>query len=371
MGSVKLDPLFKKSSTGKLCSWSIDVVGDTYFETYGYVGMKQTTTPGTKCEPKNVGRANALTAEQQAQAEAKSKWEKKQKSSNYMLSPDAAMRGDSSELVEGGLLPMLAHKFSDQAEKLVYPCFVQPKLDGHRCIAMPEGSLWSRTRKPIMSVPHINLAVQDVVLLKEGPLPLDGELYTHEYRAKFEELTHFIRQSQPELGCEIVQYHIYDVVAPSMTFRQRLAYMKQAVNLKAGPIKLVDTIEVANEDELMVAFEDFLAQGYEGAIARNADGLYVGKRSYDLLKIKQFDDAEFLCIGVEEGRGKLAGHAIFVCDAGNEVSFRAKMKGEQAALKKYFSNPGLVVDRQVTVKYQGKTKYGIPRFPVAIRIREE
>ncbi len=135
---------------------------------------------------------------------------------------------------------------------------------------------------------------------------------------------------------------------------------------------LAETREVVNEDELMLAFEDFLAQGYEGAIARNADGLYVNKRSYDLLKIKQFDDAELECIGVEDGKGKMAGHAIFVCKTKDGAEFRAKMKGEHATLAKFVSNPGLVVGKQVTVKYQGLTnKNGVPRFPVALRIREE
>ncbi len=120
----------------------------------------------------------------------------------------------------------------------------------------------------------------------------------------------------------------------------------------------------------MVMFQKYLDDGYEGAIARNVSGCYVGKRSYDLLKIKEFLDAEFEVIGVEEGRGKLTGHGIFVCKTANGAEFRAKMVGDTAALKQYYQDASLAVGRQLTVKFQGLTKNGIPRFPVALRFAE-
>lgn len=129
---------------------------------------------------------------------------------------------------------------------------------------------------------------------------------------------------------------------------------------------------MANEDEMMLAFEKFLEQGYEGLMVRNMKARYVNKRSYDLQKVKEFQDSEFTVTGVEEGRGKLAGHAIFVCKTSSGVEFRAKMKGETSALKKYFEHPELALGKQLTVKYQGVTnKSGVPRFPVGIRFKED
>lgn len=363
--AIHFSKLYKKSSTGKLLSWYVWAEANTVFEEHGQVGGKLQCTPGTVCTGKQ-GRSD----EEQATAEAKSRWEKKQKAGNYVLSAEAAMAGASSELVEGGLLPMLAHKFSEAGDKIKYPAFVQPKLDGHRCIEDPSDySLWSRTRKRITGVPHI---AEVLKIFQAGRLcwPLDGELYNHAYRNKFEELSSFIRSAVPKPGYEVVQYHVYDVVIPGHTFRERYAFLQETIPL-FEQVHLVETREVANEDELMLAFEDFLAQGYEGAIARNADGLYVNKRSYDLLKIKQFMDSEFLCIGVEEGRGKMEGHAIFKCSIPGGGDFAAKMKGPQEELKKFFERPELVVGKQVTVKYQGMSKYGIPRFPVALRIRDD
>jgi hypothetical protein len=54
------------------------------------------------------------------------------------------------------------------------------------------------------------------------------------------------------------------------------------------------------------------------------------------------------------------------------VEFRAMMKGSHDELAKYVEHPELVVGKMVTVKYQGLTgKNGVPRFPVALRIRED
>lgn len=359
--------LYKRTVTGALQEWTVIATETGYYARFGQVGGTIQQSEQTVCESKNIGRANATTQAQQALLEAEALWTKKLKK-DYTQDPNV-VAGQTSELIEGGILPMLAHKFSEHGDKLKYPCFVQPKLDGHRCIAMPDGSLWSRTRKRITGVPHIEAAIKALNLM----YPFDGELYNHEYRNRFEEITSFIRQQTPKPGHEVVQYHVYDTAWPDTRFSGRKSCVKMYDEEMTHPLVRVETREALNEDELMLAFEDFLAQGYEGAIARNADGLYANKRSYDLLKIKQFDDGEFQCVAVEEGVGKMAGHAIFVCqNTHNSFTFRAKMKGEHAALKKYIERPELVVGKMVTVKYQGFTnKNGVPRFPVALRIRED
>jgi len=360
--------LYKKTSTGKIQVWTLVVDGNTYYSKSGKEGGVITTAAPTVCKGKNAGKANATTDSEQTLAEAQAHFDQKLKK-DYTRTRDDAMKGEASELVEGGILPMLAHKFSDHGDKLVYPCFVQPKLDGHRCIGIPDGTLWSRTRKPITGVSHIDREVRKC----QSDFSLDGELYNHAYRDKFEQLTHFIRQLKAEKGSDVVQYHVYDVVMPGKTFRERLQWLREEAEAHFdNSLVLVETREVANEDELMLAFEDFLAQGYEGAIARNANGLYENKRSYNLLKIKQFQDAEFECVAVEEGNGKMAGHAVFICVTEDGTEFKAKMKGSHDELTKFIKDPKLVVGKQVTVKYQGITnKNKVPRFPVALRIRED
>lgn len=373
---MKLPTLYKKTSTGADQMWEIRTSGNIIFTRFGQVGGKIQETEDLVKSGKNQGRANATTAKEQAELEAKSQWEKKLKK-GYVQSLDDARAGKVDSIIEGGYFPMLAHRYDERGDDIKFPAFLQPKLDGHRCtatVADRDATLWSRTRKPISSMPHIANALVDMFIHFPGNLYPDGELYNHDFHNRFEELTHFIRSSTPEPGYEVLQYHIYDINMPG-TFEERFQWLTsvfQSHGRPDSPLKLVHTIRVNNEDEMMAAFEEFNAQGYEGAIVRNAHGKYVEKRSVDLQKLKTFIDAEFKIIGVTEGRGKLAGHAIFTCDLGvNGDTFDVKMKGTLESLKAYYQNPKSVIGKELTVKFQGYTKYGRPRFPVGWRFAEK
>jgi ATP-dependent DNA ligase len=132
----------------------------------------------------------------------------------------------------------------------------------------------------------------------------------------------------------------------------------------------VETVVVSDEDEMRALFRKYIEENFEGLMLRDPDSLYVGKRSTGLLKVKERDDSDFEIVGVEEGRGKLSGHGIFILRTAEGKEFRAKMKGETDALRKYLEDKDTWIGRRVTVAYQGLTADGIPRFPVAIRVHE-
>ena len=91
-----------------------------------------------------------------------------------------------------------------------------------------------------------------------------------------------------------------------------------------------------------------------------------------IFKKLEFDDTEFKIIGVKVGtKGSMAGKAVFTCELPNNQTFDCKMKGNMDELKKYADDPSLVIGKILTVQYQGYTKYGIPRFPVGLRFRED
>lgn len=366
---MKFPKLYKKTSTGADQYWTIETEDNFIVERYGRVGGAEQTARDMITKGKNIGRANETTPEQQAEAEAKSKWEAKIKH-GYVEELKRAQKGETDHV--GGWNPMLAHKYSEQGHKIVFPAYVQPKLDGFRCTSDTKAQLWTRTRKPYVSVPHIVKAIKD-----DGDLEkyqLDGELYNHKYKADFEKISHLVNQkTAPAEGHEIVEYHIYDVNMPG-SFEDRHKKLESLLSYKnEEPFVLVETIKVNNEEELMEAFEHYQDLGYEGAIVRNAAAPYVGKRSYDLQKIKEFDDAEFKIVGIEEGRGKLMGHAgKFICVTKDGTEFGAKMKGELSKLKEFYENHKLWKGKKLTVKYQGLTgKNGVPRFPVGMRLRDE
>lgn len=369
--ALELATLYKKSTTGKIQQWTISVSGTTITTIHGQVGGKLQETTDVITEGKNIGKKNETTAAQQAELEAEAKWEKQLKK-GYVQNLDDAKTDKVDEIIEGGIVPMLAHKYSEQAHKIKYPAFVQPKLDGIRCIAIVkdgEATLWSRTRKPITSCPHI---IQELeAAFETQDIILDGELYNHEMKADFEKIVSLVRQEEPAEGHEIVQYHVYDTVSDE-SFKHRYAKLHRMFRMfEFFALQLVQTEVAKTEDDVMEFFDKYRKQGYEGAMMRNVESLYVNKRSYDLQKVKEFDDAEYPIVGVEEGRGKLTGHAIFVCKTEEGKEFLAKMKGDTAQLKRFFDDHSLWQGKKLTVQYQGLTgKEKVPRFPVGVAIRD-
>jgi DNA ligase-1 len=379
----KFSRLFKKTNTGAIQYWDIFVQEKTYpngnkvgeiVTMYGQVG---TTSPqrtsDTVLEGKNLGKRNATTAFEQAVKEAKSKWEK-QKKEGYVESEEAARAQEvDSDFVAGGLFPMLAQSFSKHAKKIAWPCYVQPKLDGHRCIAIVKNgkaTLWSRTRKPITSVPHIIVELEanftDIIL--------DGELYNHSYHNNFEELASLIRQEVPAPGHENVQYHVYDMVTDKPFADRNDELFSSLSQVDFNVIVPVATQLANDETEVTVLFTQLRAAGYEGVMLRNGAGLYAqNKRSYDLQKMKEFEDAEFQITGIEEGRGKLQGHVgALLCRTKEGHEFKAKMSGSLDNLRKLFEDESLWKNKLLTVQFQGLTgANGVPRFPVGLRIRNE
>jgi len=383
----EMPKLYKKTSTGTIQEWLVQVIivdGDVNIITqYGQVGGKIQTSFEKILEGKNIGKANETTPITQGISQAEANW-KKQLKKGYVQSIEEAQAGKVDAIIEGGIAPMLAHKFNEQGHKIKFPALAQPKLDGHRCTSQwndAEVTLWSRTRKIINSVPHINEALEKCGIADR----FDGELYNHDYHNNFEELSSKIRQEKPMEGCEIIQYHIYDFPHERLTNADRNALLQNFKTLfENTPIHIVETLIVNDEDELMDAFNHFVSQGYEGCMVRNADGLYVNKRSYDLQKIKEFDDAEFEIVGVKVGtKGSMAGKAVFTCKLPKGIlpslsgikydteTFDCKMKGSLESLIQYAEKPELAIGKMLTVKFQGYTKYGVPRFPVGLRFRED
>jgi DNA ligase-1 len=375
--------LFKLTSTGAVQTWSIGVDGNVIVIDHGQQGGKIQHSEETIKEGKNIGRSSETTPEEQALLEATSKWEAKIKK-GYVEDLGRAIKGEKD--IEGGFDCMLAHKFADHGHKIKYPVYVQSKLNGHRCLAVVKDgvcTLWSRTRKPITSMPHIVKELQSIY--PNGHHEIDGELYNHSHKDNFEHLASLIRQEVPAENCTDVEYHVYDKRMDSK-FEDRIKALGHDLNIdRFGPelefIKLVDTYKVSTEEDMMANFDAFLASGYEGAMARNAAGLYVGKRSYDLQKIKSFLDDDWRIDGIEEGRGAYAGCGIFVCRiltavhpapcTCTECAFRVKMRGPKERLKDFLDNPKLWEGKKLVVKYQYVSKYGIPIFPVGERFSDK
>lgn len=372
-----LPTLYKKTTTGATQQWTVSVhrIGEgphaEIVKVYGQVDGALQQARDVITKGKNSGKANETTPVSQALAEAKAMWDGKKKK-GYVENISHAKEGKvDTNVITGGVAPMLAQKFADHAEKITYPAYIQRKYDGARCIATivnGKATLWTRTRKVINSMPHIIAALEKVFNGKS--ITLDGELYNHTLHKDFEHLMHLVRPDKPAKGGEVVEYHVYDMIS-ELPFSRRTMLLENSWKGSDKSLVLVDTFTIESAEEALEHTKRFQEEGYEGSIVRQAATKYeIGKRSYGLQKIKEFMDSEFAIIGVEEGRGRMAGCAIFVCKTKDGKAFNVKMEGSLDALKPYLRNFKLWKGKELTVRYQGLTKDGIPRFPIGKVVRD-
>ena len=208
---------------------------------------------------------------------------------------------------------MLAYPVSDKPINYNEPVFIQPKLDGVRCLIQCDNgvvSAWSRTGKPWLNIDHILFNLQP--FFKFHPqVVLDGELYNHDLKDDFEQIISCVRKtkSTDEHRAEsekLVQFHCYDVIHPKLNyFSERNEWIQLNVPLNFC-VKHVDSIPVSSDDDALWQNSRSLKAGYEGSILRTND-IYQHKRSHNLRKFKQFHDAEAKIIGWVAGKGKRIG----------------------------------------------------------------
>lgn len=358
--------LYKQTTTGKIQSWEVSVNGNVITTTYGLMdGEKQVATDIIK-EGKNIGKVNETTPEEQAEIKSKQMYEKKIKSG---YTPDLNAARGSNNLLDA-VKPMLAYPIQGREDDIKFPCIVQPKLDGLRCIIIKENDevkLYSRTQKLIETVPHINAEVKHI--FKNYPnIILDGELYNHQFKDDFNTIVSLIKRDEihPQAG-EYIQFHWYDTVQKGEWYKRN-----DFKDLKdSNTIVKVPTYTINSKETLYELQGKFIEDGYEGLMYRDMKMEYEHKRSKGLLKVKTFLDDEFDIIGVEEGHGKLMGKAgSFICQTKDGKKFNAKMVGSIDSLTEYLVNFNKYLGKKLTVKYFQLTVDGIPRFPVGLRIRE-
>jgi DNA ligase 1 len=119
--------------------------------------------------------------------------------------------------------PMLAYPAGDKPIDYSKPIFIQPKLDGVRCVIQSEchGSSWmvkaySRTGKEWKNINHI-LKQLKPFFKKYPKVILDGELYNHDLKNDFEKIISLVRKTKPTEedrleSAQMVQFHCYDII---------------------------------------------------------------------------------------------------------------------------------------------------------------
>ncbi len=441
--------LYAVDKNGKIKVWAAAVLQPTDKKavaagyatsriTHGYIDGKQQVAMRDYNVGKNIGRTNEKTPLEQCISETRRKWmDKKEKegysetkpadygegygdvSGNY-FGEDDVVDGGESATASGPFLPMLAQTFnpadavtsaasaaaSKKKKVIKFPCFVQPKLDGLRCVSYATQcgndvtvALQSRTGAFFTGLPHIAAALRPY-LSQHRSIVIDGELYTDQM--PFEELAGLIKKKKiTDTDVERlkkVKYHVYDIYDHSqanMPYSERLGVLVDAVRRcacvandtltasslahrmlrsdteAAAVVVFVRTEKVAVLADFRRLFSEFVEAGYEGIMLRNAEGVYrANYRSNDLQKYKEFMEDEYLIIGYTQGEGRDAGAVIWYCETEDGKEFTVRPRGTMEQRRVWFNEGKKYVGKKLTVIFQELTEEGKPRFPVGKAVRD-
>lgn len=370
----------------------------------GIVGGKTTrSVPTYITSPVNEGKANERNVFQQALIYGRSQWLKRKEKGGSET--QKIKKANAKASVNVMYFPMLAKSFKDGEKHITFPCYVQPKLDGVRCLVYlqkkddPESVIaYTRSRKAFPSVeyikkilyPYLNDLYDDE---KNQSIYLDGELYKH--GKTLQDISGDSRNEKTNTKNTNInrnEYHVYDCFYPKELDTEFESRHDQLINLydalltaDAKVIRSVPTFKVASMKAANTKYEQFKKMGYEGAMLRNIEGIYLADpnktgaslRSPDLVKLKPKFTDEFEVIGYTQGtKGKDKGAILWICQTSDEKAFNATPKDityetryelfdecEESFNEMYLS-------RMMTVEYEDLSRDGIPLRAKAVGFRD-
>jgi DNA ligase-1 len=269
--------------------------------------------------------------------------------------------------------PMLAYKVDKKPVDWSEKVFIQPKLDGVRCIFTKDGA-YSRTGKEFKNLAHVKYDLTDY-FRKHPNSVLDGELYNHALKNDFEKIISLVRKQKPtdqdtRDAENLVQYHVYDTIAEGVNYEDRFNWLTRYLPIAASMTLIKNTV-VESQDEAKMLHDVHLAQGYEGSMLR-LNKPYEQKRSYNLQKFKDFSDTEATIVGYEAGKGKftgLIGKFFMQDDDGNEFGCPIGKGYNYADRKVILDNIHDYIGQRATFTYFQRTQAGSYRHPLFKTLR--
>jgi ATP-dependent DNA ligase len=366
-------------SKSKKRIWKISVknngTSSTIITEYGIENGKMIRSEQHIHVGKNNNKSNQTTHFEQANNEAKSKWDKKINSTEYKqdnLDTDrdtVTLNLDLATLTLNPVLfPMLALEFSKNVNKVTFPVYIQPKLDGNRAIFNNKSKTFtSRTGKEWEVLKNTELYKE----IQQLPFISDGELYVHDHDFKFENLGVLRKTKNLSIddykNLNKIKYHIYDIIDTTLTFQERNKILNEyKKNHSFLQIEFVNTYIANNQDEIDSYHSKFIKDNYEGSMIRNANSKYkLNGRSSDLLKYKDFMDAEFVITGFSGEDSHLTDDKfiIYECITNEGKKFNVQSSGTSSERSMLYKIGKTLINKKLWVKYFEMSDYNIPRFP--------
>ena len=246
--------------------------------------------------------------------------------------------------------------------------YVSRKLDGVRCICVVHDEwikFFSRNGKEFHTLGKVEeeirrLGITDVIL--DGELCLMNEDGSDDFQGVLKQI------QRKDHTIENPKYLIFDILQPeefsgeydSPLFSTRIECREQWLgDLKSSEIlEMLPQVRILDEDSLEELKGQSKDSNWEGLIARK-DAPYKSGRSKDMLKIKEFFDAEYMVTGLIMGPQRIIidGReveeemlsAVTIDHEGSQVQVGSGFTLEQR--RHYYRNTGEIMGATIAVQY--------------------
>ena len=285
--------------------------------------------------------------------------------------------------------PQLAKQADSISNKKVFDkqYFGSRKIDGLRVLIYQDdkGELHTASRGAInYDGPMVEILTNPILIEifnKNPGLIMDGECY--KLGLSLQQINSIARTIKTAKDLEVLQFYWYDIVDVNATASERIAKINSIAkeyNINWNPEKIfeygelriqhVPHVKVSGWDNMLKLHNDYVEEGWEGLVIRLKDSKYgPNKRTNDWIKIKMYQDAEFLIKGYELGlRG--SEDMVFICETPEGKSFKAKPYGDREQKQWYIDNfEKECLGKMATVKYFYYSDEGTPLQPSLKSIR--
>lgn len=296
--------------------------------------------------------------------------------------------GDNKTNQDGILKPMLAKKYQDVSPKLLEnEWFASRKINGVRCFLFYKDNEIKTVARGAtnydVATTHLRSNQKLIDFFKQYPdMILDGELY--KFGWTLNKISGLCRKQDwdPEMG--ELEFYMYDVVDLEKPFPARLNVMKQISELLGlsfeperswGPddlkIQMLPQEKVKGAENIKKMHDQFVKEGWEGLVIRDLTTPYKpGARGQFMLKYKQYQDAEYLTVGLEEGLRRE--DFTFIMETEDGVRFNAKPIGSREVKEYYRAHLNDIIGKMATLKYfeMSGAGTGVPQQPIWMNVRE-
>jgi DNA ligase 1 len=197
-------------------------------------------------------------------------------------------------------------------------------------------------------------------------VPLDGELWID--RKRFQRTVSIVRRQDRSEHWKEVRFVVFDAPACTGDFEARQEYLADSFASRPSPYAMqCEQAPCTGLGHLKEELARVEALGGEGLMLRQPQSGYEIGRSWTLLKIKSFQDAEAVVIGHQPGAGRHLGRlGALLVQMANGTRFSV---GTGFSDAERGAPPS--IGSTITFRYQELSDMGVPRFPSYVGARRE